>query len=410
MIVKILPCRPTGVVRAPASKSFAHRLLIAAAQANTQSTLTIADTSADIEATARCLRALGVAVTQNGDQWTVEPPKMWNRSVTLDCGESGSTLRFLLPVAAVNGVDAVFTGQGKLPERPNDELLSAMKAHGVFVGGGFPIHIRGQLLPGEYTLRGDISSQFATGLLFALSGLDAPSTLTLTPPVSSKAYLAMTVDVLRAFGADITQTENTYTIRPAALYGGTYTAEGDWSNGAALLACGFSVRGLRPDCLQGDRAFLQILQDAGAKVLQENDTIRLELSDLHFPAIDADPIPDLVPVLAALAATAKGETQIKNAARLRLKESDRLSSTEALLRSLGADIRQTDDGLLIRGKPALSGGTANSANDHRIVMAAAVAAQKSLSPVVIEDAQAIDKSFPTFFHLYNAHGGTAYVL
>lgn len=410
MIVKILPCRPTGVVRAPASKSFAHRLLIAAAQANTQSTLTIADTSADIEATARCLRALGVAITQNGDKWTVEPPKMWNRSVTLDCGESGSTLRFLLPVAAANGVDAVFTGQGKLPERPNDVLLSAMKAHGVFVGGGFPIHIRGQLLPGEYTLRGDISSQFATGLLFALSGLDAPSTLTLTPPVSSKAYLAMTVDVLRAFGADITQTENTYTIRPAALYGGTYTAEGDWSNGAALLACGFSVRGLRPDSLQGDRAFLQILQDAGAKVLQENGAIRLDLSDLHFPVIDADPIPDLVPVLAALAATAKGETQIKNAARLRLKESDRLASTEALLLSLGADIRQTDDGLLIRGKPALSGGTATSANDHRIVMAAAVAAQKSLSPVVIEDAQAIDKSFPTFFKLYNAYGGSAYVL
>ncbi len=410
MIVKILPCRPTGVVRTPASKSFAHRLLIAAALSKTTSTLTIADTSADIEATARCLRALGVAITQNGDKWTVEPPKMWNRSVTLDCGESGSTLRFLLPVAAANGVDAVFSGQGKLPERPNDVLLSAMEAHGVTVGGGFPIHIRGQLLPGEYTLRGDISSQFATGLLFALSGLDAPSTLTLTPPVSSKAYLAMTVDVLRAFGADITQTENTYTIRPAALYGGTYTAEGDWSNGAALLACGFSVGSLRPDSMQGDRAFLDLLQAAGAKVLQENGAIRLDLSDLHFPVIDADPIPDLVPVLAALAATAKGETQIRNAARLRLKESDRLSSTEALLLSLGADIRQTDDGLLIHGKPVLSGGRATSANDHRIVMAAAVAAQKSLSPVVIEDAQAIDKSFPTFFKLYNAHGGSAYVL
>ncbi len=410
MIVKILPCRPTGVVRAPASKSFAHRLLIAAALSKTTSTLTIADTSADIEATARCLRALGVAVTQSGDKWTVEPPNMWNRSVTLDCGESGSTLRFLLPVAAANGVDAVFTGQGKLPERPNDVLLSAMKAHGVFVGGGFPIHIHGQLLPGEYTLRGDISSQFATGLLFALSGLDAPSTLTLTPPVSSEAYLAMTVDVLRQFGADITQTENTYTIRPAALYGGTYTAEGDWSNGAALLACGFSVGSLRPDSLQGDRAFLQILQDAGAKVLQKDGAIRLDLSDLHFPVIDADPIPDLVPVLAALAATANGETRIRNAARLRLKESDRLASTEALLLSLGADIRQTDEGLLIRGKSTLSGGRATSASDHRIVMAAAVAAQKSLSPVVIEDAQAIDKSFPTFFKLYNAHGGSAYVL
>ena len=410
MKMTILPCRPTGIVRAPASKSFAHRLLIAAALAKTKSTLTIADTSADIEATARCLQSLGVFITQNGDKWTVEPPKTWNKSATLDCGESGSTLRFLLPVAAANGVDAVFTGRGKLPERPNEPLISAMKAHGVSISDGFPIRISGQLQPGDYTLRGDVSSQFATGLLFALSGLYAPSTLTLTPPVSSKAYLDITVDVLRSFGADITQKDTTYIIRPATLHGGAFTAEGDWSNGAALLACGFAVQGLRPDSLQGDRAFLQILQNAGAKMRKETGAIRLDLSNLRFPAIDADPIPDLVPVLAALAATANGETRIYNAARLRLKESDRLASTEALLCALGADMTQTDDGLLIHGKPQLTGGTANSANDHRIVMAAAVAAQKCLSPVVIDGAQAINKSFPTFFELYNAHGGSSYVL
>ena len=410
MNVQILPCRPTGVVPAPASKSFVHRLLLAAALAESESRLTVTDTSADIAATVRCLRALGVLIQQDGDLWTVKPPERWNRSVTLDCGESGSTLRFLLPLVSAQGIDAVFTGSGKLPQRPNEVLLSAMRTHGVAVDGGFPIRVSGTLQPGNYTLRGDVSSQYATGLLFALVSLHAPSTLTLLPPVASARYLDITVDVLRQFGASITRNDCTYTIRPASLRGGAHFAEGDWSNGAALLACGFAVSGLRPDSLQGDRAFLQILQDAGAVLHTENDAIRLDRSALHFSSIDADPIPDLVPVLAALAATASGDTHICNASRLRLKESDRLSSTEALLQSLGADIRQTDDGLWIRGKPALAGGKADSANDHRIVMAAAVAAQKCLAPVIIEDAQAIDKSFPNFFTLYNAHGGHAYVL
>lgn len=407
MKIRLTPCHPQGSVRAPASKSFAHRLLICAALADAPSTLTISDTSDDIEATARCLTALGVFIERNNEKWTVTPPQRWNDDVTLDCGESGSTLRFLLPVVSALGISATFTGRGKLPERPNEPLLDVMRQHGVNVSDGFPIHVSGKLLPGSYTIRGDVSSQYITGLLLALSILDAANEIHVLPPVESAPYLAITCDVLRQFGAAITQSGLTFSLSPAALRGGHYIAEGDWSNAAALLACGMTVTGLNVASVQGDRTFLRIAAAMGADIISESGSFRLVLDDLHGAEIDAASIPDLVPVLAAMAATASGTTRIFNAQRLRLKESDRLQSTAAMLNAIGGEISETDDGLLIRGKPFLAGGEVNSANDHRIVMAAAVAAQKSKAPVVIRNAQAIDKSFPTFFEIYRTQGGAA---
>lgn len=407
MKIRLTPCRPQGTVRAPASKSFAHRLLICAALAGAPSVLTIPDTSDDIEATARCLTALGVSIEKDGAKWTVTPPRQWNDGVILDCGESGSTLRFLLPVVSALGLSATFTGHGILPERPNEPLLDAMRAHCVTVSDSFPIRVCGRLLPGQYTIRGDVSSQYITGLLLALSIPDAPSEIRVLPPVESAPYLHITCNVLRQFGAVIKQNDWTYTVSPAALHGGRYNAEGDWSNGAALLACGMAVSGLNEASVQGDRAFLEIAAAMGAVVIHERDSLRLALDDLHGAEIDAAAVPDLVPVLAAMAATANGTTHIFNAQRLRFKESDRLQSTAKLLNALGGDVSETDDGLLIRGKPFLTGGEAESANDHRIVMAAAVAAQKSKTPVVIRNAQAIDKSFPTFFEIYRTQGGAA---
>ncbi len=407
MNVRLTPCKPNGIVRAPASKSEAHRLLICAALANAPSTLHIADMNDDIEATVRCLRALGVSVEKSRDSWSVTPPGTWNDKVLLDCGESGSTLRFLLPVVASLGIGAVFTGRGRLPERPNDALLRVMQDHGVTVEPGFPIRICGRLEPGDYRISGAVSSQYGTGLLLALSHLSAPSTLTLLPPVASAPYLNITLDALRRFGARIEQNGNRFAVSPAALQGGDYTAEGDWSGAAALLACGFCVSGLDPCSAQGDRRFLGIMTACGAKVLQKGGTFRLDCSALHGAEIDAGDVPDLVPVTAALLATADGVSRIKNAQNLRHKESDRLFAVTALLCALGADVCETEDGLLIRGKPVLKGGTADSANDHRIVMAAAVAAQKCKTPVVIQNAQAIDKSFPSFFNLYRTQGGAA---
>ena len=407
MKIRLTPCRPQGTVRAPASKSFAHRLLICAALANATSELTIPDTSDDIEATARCLTALGVSIDKHGAEWTVTPPRQWNDGVTLDCGESGSTLRFLLPVVAAFGLSTTFNGHGKLPERPNKPLLDVMRTHGVSVNNCFPIRVSGKLQPGQYTIRGDVSSQYITGLLLALSALDAPSEIHVLPPVESAPYIDITCDVLQQFGAAITQSDWTFTVTPAGLHGGHYTMEGDWSNAAALLACGMTVCGLNEVSVQGDRAFLEIAAAMGAGVIHERDGFRLVLDGLHGAEIDAAAVPDLVPLLAALAATAHGTTRIFNAQRLRYKESDRLQSTANLLNALGGDVSETDDGLMIHGKPFLTGCEVDSANDHRIVMAAAVAAQKSKMPVVIQNAQAIDKSFPTFFDLYRTQGGAA---
>ena len=407
MNIKLTPCKPQGSVHAPASKSFAHRLLICAALANTPSVLTITDTSDDIKATERCLMALGVSIDKAGVKWTVTPPQQWNDGVTLDCGESGSTLRFLLPFVSALGLNATFTGRGKLPERPNAPLLAVMRTHGVTVSDGFPIRVSGQLQSGSYTIRGDVSSQYITGLLLALSILKEPSEIHVLPPVESTPYIDITRDVLQQFGAAITKNGWTFHVSPTVLRGGHYTAEGDWSNAAALLACGITVTGLNEASVQGDRAFLEIAATMGTVVYNENGYLRLSLDGLHGAEIDAAAVPDLVPVLAAMAATANGTTRIFNAQRLRYKESDRLQSTAYLLNALGGDITETEDGLLIHGKPLLTGGEADSANDHRIVMAAAVAAQKCKTPVVIKDAQAIDKSFPTFFDLYRAQGGAA---
>lgn len=407
MNVRLTPCAPQGVVQAPTSKSVLHRLLICAALAQSPSRLHLADRNDDIDATVRCLRAIGVSIEESSGVWTVIPPKKWNDNALLDCGESGSTLRFLLPVVASLGLSAVFTGKGRLPERPNDALLAVMQSHGVAVEAGFPIRIGGRLEPGEYRISGAVSSQYATGLLLALSHLSAPSTLTLLPPVASAPYLNITLDVLHRFGAKIEQTDYTYAVSPAALRGGDFTAEGDWSGAAALLACGFCVGGLDPHSAQGDRRFLDIMSACGAQAVREHDTFRLDLTALHGAEINAGDVPDLVPVLAAVLATADGVSRITNAQNLRHKESDRLAATAALLCALGADVKETADGLLIRGKPLLNGGTTDSANDHRIVMAAAVAAQKCKAPVIIQNAQSISKSFPGFFNLYRTQGGTA---
>ena len=405
MNVKLTPHPLAGNATAPPSKSAAHRKLICAALADSVSTLRLSQTSDDLDATIRCLRALGAKIEQDGELWQIEPPKEPVKSAMLDCGESGSTLRFLLPVAAALGVNATFVASGRLPQRPMEQLLCALRDHGVSVSNGFPLKISGKLRGGDYVLPGDISSQFATGLLLALPLCEEPSTLTLTGSIESAPYLALTQKVLRSFGIEPIRHENRYEISPARPRGGSYGVEGDWSNGAALLCLGAAVQGLSFESAQGDKEILPILERFGAKIEIQNGWIRADLSDLHGCEIDAADIPDLVPVLASVAATAKGETRIFNAARLRMKESDRLQSTAALVSTLGGEAKETADGLLIRGKETLSGGTVDSFGDHRIVMAAAVAAQKCRKSVIIRGAQAIGKSFPSFFEIYRSLGG-----
>ena len=395
-----------GTVAIPASKSQAHRLLICAALGKTPVKLHCDGLSKDITATARCLQALGAAVALENDNTIHLTPAAVQSPAALPCGESGSTLRFLLPVAAALGVEATFWMEGRLPQRPLAPLDSEMERHGVtFTREGDTLTITGQLSAGDYTLPGNVSSQYISGLLMALPMLHGDSTLTVTGKVESAAYIAMTEDALRLAGIIFEKEGWTYRIPggqvcalPRELH-----VEGDWSNAAFFLCAGalskdgVTVTGLNMASSQGDRAVVDILRQFGARVAESESSVTVTAAPLHGITIDAKAIPDLVPVLSVTAACAAGETRIVNAGRLRLKESDRIATTAALLRALGGSVEEHPDGLTIRGT-ALTDGTVDAANDHRIAMSAAIAAIRCA--VTVEGSECVRKSYPRFWEDY----------
>lgn len=397
---------------APTSKSAAHRALIAAAFADRKTTMTLRTSCEDIDATVRCLSALGAVITTTKNRLDITPiiPHNVTQNAVLDCGESGSTLRFLLPVCAALGANATFVRHGRLPERPLSPLKELLEEHGLRITeNGKMLLTEGKITAGEYRIAANVSSQYVTGLLFALSLLETPSTLALTGNVESAPYIDMTVDMLTRFKAPVTVTENGTVFyipgRKSApmLSSGACTPEGDFSSAAFPLAMGaigthpVTVTGLSPDTLQGDRAILELLRRFGADVKETPCGITVSPAPLYGIEIDAAQIPDLVPVLAVVACAASGTTRIKNAARLRLKESDRLSAVTSFLRTLGGDITEAHDGLIINGGKPLSGGTVDVCGDHRIAMSAAVAALLTKKAVIIPHVECVNKSYPTFF-------------
>ena len=404
----VLPGPRTGSVRIPASKSQAHRLLICAALGAQPMTLRCDGVSADIAATARCLRALGADITDDGAGTFRIVPIAGEMPAHADlfCGESGSTLRFLLPVVGALGANVTFRMEGRLPERPLSPLDAVLTAHGMTIRrDGALLHVGGQLHPGAYALPGDVSSQYISGLLMALPRLPGESTLAVTGKLESAGYIAMTEDALRLSGIRLQKDARTYTIpggQTARLPAQSHV-EGDWSNAAfflcmgALSPAGVTVTGLASDSPQGDRAVLDVLRRFGADVRETQDTVTVRRGALHGVTIDAAPIPDLIPVLSVVAALADGQTQIVNAARLRLKESDRLESTAAMLRALGAQVEVHGSGLTITGRKMLTGGTVDPQHDHRIAMAAATAACGCTAPVTVHDRACTDKSYPRFW-------------
>lgn len=409
MDIKITPAPISGRIEGIASKSFAHRALICACLAKGESRIKINTTSADIEATVSCLENLGAKIEKDGDIYTVSPIANAPDSAVINCNESGSTLRFLLPVVAALGIKTKINASGRLPERPLSPLKEELIRMGAEISDSFPLAVSGRLNSGEFTMRGDVSSQFVTGLLMALSYLGGGK-INLLPPVQSRPYIDITLQVLRRFGADIKEENNAFYIEKADLHGCDFTVEADWSNAAFPLCMGAEVSGLDPDSTQGDKAIIDVLNKMGAVITENNGCFKADVSALHGCRIDASDIPDAVPVIAAVAATAEGETVIYNAERLRLKESDRIQTTAHMIRALGGEIAETDDGLIIKGKKILDGGETPSFNDHRIAMAAAVAACSCKGDVIIRQAEAVNKSYPAFFDDYNKLGGNARVL
>ena len=410
----ITPGSRTGTVRIPASKSQAHRLLICAALGKRKVRVCCDSLNADILATVACLNALGADIQQENDALLVSPIRQTpDEMCVLPCGESGSTLRFLLPVVGALGADAVFEREGRLAARPLEPLLGELRRGGMeFREEGSRLYCSGGLMPGDYTLPGNISSQYISAMLFALPLVAGNSSLTVTGERESTAYIAMTERSLSQSGICINTTSAGYKISGNQTYSlpESVEVEGDYSSAAFFLCMGvlskngITVSNLRRDTAQGDRAILDILRTMGAAVEESENSVTVRHSALHGCEIDAAPIPDLIPALCALSAAAEGETRIVHAARLRLKESDRLQSTAAMLSALGADIEELPDGLIVHGGKSLRGGTVSSFHDHRIAMAAAVAACSCAEPVTVEDWECTAKSYPRFREDFEALG------
>ena len=403
----VLPGARRGEVKIPASKSQAHRLLICAALGTGETLLRCDGISRDIAATAACLRALGADIREEPGCLRVRPIRALPAGeCVLPCGESGSTLRFLLPVVGALGARAVFVREGRLPQRPLAPLDAELAAHGMTLREeGTLLRCAGKLRSGDYSLPGDVSSQYISGLLLALPLLDGESRLTVTGKRESAAYITMTEQALALAGISIGKHNTGYIIQGGqrGRLPETLEVEGDWSNAAfflvlgALSPDGVLVRGTDSGSAQGDRAVLDILRAFGAEVTETAGGVLARRGALRGQTVDAAPIPDLIPVLSVLAAVSEGETRIVNAGRLRLKESDRLRSTTAMLRALGAEIEELPEGLVIRGLPRLAGGAAESAGDHRIAMSAAVAASVCAGPVTVRGAECTAKSYPRFW-------------
>lgn len=397
--VKISSSILKGTVIAPPSKSAAHRALICSFLAGGGTVSPIIN-SKDMEATVGVIDAL-----KRGES-------------TLDCIESGSTLRFMIPVAAAFGKEVTFIGQGRLPQRPIGEYLELLPKHNVNVksDGGLPLTISGQLKNGSYEISGDVSSQYVTGLLLALADLEGDSAVILTTPLQSKPYVDMTVKVMKDYGVEIKETDFGYLIHGGQEFKRLdYTVEGDWSQAAFFLVAGavggdVTVSGLDMNTTQGDKGILDVLKSFGAEIEIKENSVRCVKSRLKGCVVDATDIPDLVPIVAALGAFSGGKTIIKGAQRLRYKESDRIKSVVDNLKLIGADVTETEDGMIINGSARLHSARLKGYNDHRIVMAFSVAALFLDGDTVIDDAESINKSYPAFFEDYNKIGGKAYVL
>ena len=417
--VKFSPFVPNGTVNVPPSKSDVHRAIICAAMANGVSRISPVALSNDIKATIGCIKALGADAVLENNVLTVDGTNMYkNKTALLDCGESGSTLRFFIPIAAVGNINATFVGKGKLPQRPIGIFTEALPKAGTVckTEGGLPLEIKGQLKSGIFEIPGNVSSQFITGLLLALPILEGDSEIVLTSPLESVGYIAMTIRTMKQFGVNIQVTENGWHIKGGQSYKTCdYTTDGDWSQAAFFMVLGavsgkVTVKGVAKDSTQGDKKCAEILAEFGAKVTQRDNEVTVEKGDLKAITIDASQIPDLVPVLSVCAAFAEGTTKIINAERLRIKECDRLKATAELLNNLGGKVKELSDGLEITGVSSLKGGNVNGYNDHRIVMSAAVCAARSDEDITATFAMSINKSYPDFYIDYNSIGGKANVL
>ncbi|MBQ8391782.1 MAG: 3-phosphoshikimate 1-carboxyvinyltransferase [Clostridia bacterium] len=416
MKVILSPSKLNGTVCAPPSKSCMHRTLICAAAADRPTKIFCSSYSKDTLATIGCLKALGAKFEEFDGGIIVYPIEKGQREeCILDCNESGSTLRFMLPFAAALGKKCTLVGAKRLGERPLLPLCTAMEKHGVtpkYEGSFLPCKIEGKLSGGVYEIAGDISSQFITGLLLAL-GVTGGGEIRTTTPLKSAPYIDITADIQREFGINVIKTESGYIVSEGQKYTSPEEIhiEGDLSNAAFWLVAGaigsvdaVTCTGLREDTLQGDGKIVEILRSMGAKVEREGDRVTVYRSKLKATVIDCSDIPDIVPILCVAATQAEGTTVFRNIERLRAKESDRVESTAKLISGLGGTITFDENTIYVTASK-LSGGEISSFNDHRIAMSGAIASLVCEGSVTIDTAEAVEKSYGDFYEKFIMLGG-----
>lgn len=416
--IKINPSNLHGTIKIPASKSLCHRAIIAAGLSDGKSVIDNIVLSEDISATCSAMTNLGADILMKKDSLTLNGTKILSpiKSI-IDCNESGSTLRFLIPIALLTGREMTFIGKGRLGSRPLNPYYSIFKEQNIKYSSdtGLPLTIEGTLKPGEYKLPGNISSQFITGLMFALPLLNGDSKIVVTTNLESKGYIDLTQSLLKMFSINIENHDyNEFYIKGNQIYKAiNYTVEGDFSQAAFWVVAGILGREIQceeitTNSLQGDKVIIDIIKEMGGNVSIQDNKIIARNSKTKGITMDVSNCPDLVPILSVLASVSSGTTIIKNAQRLRIKESDRLKAITKELSKLGADISETSDGLIIHGKANLKGGTVSSWNDHRIAMALAIASIKCTEPLVIENCDVIKKSYPNFYKDFIMLGGDTY--
>jgi 3-phosphoshikimate 1-carboxyvinyltransferase len=419
--LRIIPTKLTGKVDIPSSKSMGHRQLICAALAKGKSIINNISISDDIVATCRALRALGAHIDIKEDTSdrviiTVSGGCLRVCVNKIDCGESGSTLRFMIPIGALCHEKITFIGHGKLVTRPLQAYYDIFAKQGIAYDtaedGNLPLSLQGPLQVGKYVLPGNVSSQFISGLLFALPLLEGASTLDIIGPLESEGYIAMTLNALSKYGIQIKHKNyRSYEISGSQKYvPQSAMVEGDFSQAAFWLVAGTlgkSVvgKGVQISSLQGDKVVIDIIRAMGGNVIWDGTEILAQPAVTHGTIIDAANCPDIIPVLTVLAALSQGKTEIINAGRLRIKECDRLAAITSELNKIGARIKELPTGLIIDGVESFTGGVVDCWNDHRIAMSLAVASIKCREPLVLTGANCVAKSYPRFWEDFASLGG-----
>lgn len=420
-MIKIENKNLEGNIHSISSKSMAHRHLICSALSECENTIYLPDISDDIQVTINCLKTLGADINIKNKYLHIKPVNLQNLKKQkedivkiFDCKESGTTLRFLIPVISFLLEKSVFTGSGRLPDRPIKELTDLLKnANCILSSDKLPIEITNRFKFKNIDIKGNISSQYISGLLLSAVLQDEDININIIGKLESKPYVDMTIKVMKEYGISVNQTDTGYFISKDSKFISPKNSvvEGDWSNSAFFLVAGaigqnpVSIEGLDINSVQGDKKILEILKNIGANIKIDKDNIQISNNDLRPVDIDVSDIPDLLPILSILSAKILGKTRFYNAKRLRLKESDRLTSTSNMIKNLGGEVIEKEDELIIIGKGKLEGGQVNSYNDHRIAMSACIASIISTNPVILTGENAVNKSYIKFYEDFKSLGG-----